>query len=132
MTLKSKSIPFLAAGLCILTIATFGLISGKASVSPATRTAGIGHLQATTRSVDVLPMLPVVKVVAQAPIPELPRVIVRASTAERMAAEEHKRDDDSVIIANSSSGDGNDSLPHVNLDMPYYSFGKVLPRISKE
>lgn len=71
-------------------------------------------------------MLPTVHVSARAPIPVLPTVLVRASQAERAAAQR-----DESLVAADTRGGGSD-LPHVHLDMPYYSFGKVLPRISKE
>lgn len=89
---------------------------------------GQAKQQVASAEIDPIPQtLPTVHVSAQAPIPVLPTVLVRASEAERAAA---LADAPESRIANTSASGG--SFPHAHLDMPYYSFGKVLPRISKE
>jgi hypothetical protein len=79
----------------------------------------------------------------QAPIaPEpvlLPTVVVRPSAAdlaEAMRDENADSDESPTLIEAAETRTLYDTiapaLPNVRLDMPYYSFGKVLPRVSKE
>lgn len=120
---------------------SYGLLLAVAASLAA---AGIGyHVAATpTASAQVVPaavspeldemphLLPTVHVSAQAPIPVLPTVLVRASALEQAAALAEAPDRSELATLADRRGGG--SLPNVHLDMPYYSFGKVLPRISKE
>lgn len=79
---------------------------------------------------EVIPTLPTVYVRADAEIPTLPLVIVRADAPVDAGQEI------SLVQASTSGGAASlgmpDVLPHVRLDMPYYSFGKLLPRAIKE
>ena len=65
---------------------------------------------------------------------ELPTVSVRPTAAEIAEA---MREDSSFQVAHAISTSHTRSsraptLPSLGLDMPYYSFGKALPRVSKE
>ena len=65
---------------------------------------------------------------------ELPTVSVRPTAAEIADA---MREDSSFQVAHAISTSHTRSsraptLPSLGLDMPYYSFGKALPRVSKE
>jgi hypothetical protein len=78
------------------------------------------------------------KSVASLPVVTLPTIQVRASvrTASAPQAAVPKpvaalTPVDSAAPAQTASR-GGASLPTLRLDMPYYSFGKVLPRVGKE
>lgn len=67
---------------------------------------------------------------------ELPTVSVRPTTAEIAEA---MREDSTFEVAHAISTSHarmthatSRALPSLGLDMPYYSFGKALPRVSKE
>ena len=67
---------------------------------------------------------------------ELPTVSVRPTAAEIADA---MREDSSFQVAHAISTShtrvsrsASPTLPSLGLDMPYYSFGKALPRVSKE
>jgi hypothetical protein len=66
----------------------------------------------------------------------LPTITVRPSAAEIAAAMKGEdTDNDQLTFINTSQSQtlyDAVSLPSLRLDMPYYSFGKVLPRVSKE
>ncbi|MBN8481958.1 MAG: hypothetical protein J0L88_10265 [Xanthomonadales bacterium] len=90
---------------------------------------------ATVPEQEALPILPTIVVVADidpAHADVLPLVIVRPSVDERRAA--HALD--SQQVATSRSGGGGDFatglLPKARLDMPYYSFGTLIPSASKD
>jgi hypothetical protein len=123
MSLRNISLVTLMAGFCATALGV-GYIAGK---SAPTRPDTVAISAATPA--DAIPTLPTIRVSASAPIPVLPEITVRASVAERIAAAA-PTDDAAIVIADIRGGGA--SLPHVHLDMPYYSFGKVLPRISKE
>ena len=80
---------------------------------------------------------PVVRAVAAHAVSdavELPTVSVRPTAAEIADA---MREDSSFQVAHAISTSHTRSsraptLPSLGLDMPYYSFGKALPRVSKE
>lgn len=65
----------------------------------------------------------------------LPTINVRPTAADIAAALESE-DDEAVAsfieAASTQSLGSHASLPGLHLDMPYYSFGKTLPRVSKE
>lgn len=81
---------------------------------------------------ESIPVLPTIVVVAQVPIRVLPLVTVRPTAAELQAAQAL----DFAIVAAAAGGGTVDAitelLPHARLDMPYYSFGKMMPRASKD
>jgi hypothetical protein len=67
---------------------------------------------------------------------ELPTVSVRPTAAEIADA---MREDSSFQVAHAistshkrASRSASPTLPSLGLDMPYYSFGKALPRVSRE
>jgi hypothetical protein len=82
---------------------------------------------------EPLQVLPTITVVADIDAPTLmPLVIVRPSDSERRAAL-------AIEVASSVSEAGggssdfvSDLLPRARLDMPYYSFGKMIPGASKD
>ncbi len=73
------------------------------------------------------------------PVVELPTISVRPTTKELADAMNENDDaDDSVARAIPAANHPlylrtvTPTLPTLGMDMPYYSFGKVLPRVSKE
>ena len=84
---------------------------------------------AAVRPAEVIPTLPTVMVRATVEIPTLPVVIVRADAPAQVEPASE------FLVASTSASTpalGIPALPHVRLDMPYYSFGKLLPRAIKE
>lgn len=77
-----------------------------------------------------IPMLETIHVRAEAPIPTLPTIVVSAKAPE-LAVDEPSPQVASVSEARDSVP-GVAALPHARLDMPYYSFGKLMPRVIKE
>ncbi len=93
--------------------------------------AGVAAINRATPTVS-----PTVAARATDTLVELPTVSVRPTTAEIAAA---MREDSTFEVAHavSTSHSRNphaesSALPSLGLDMPYYSFGKALPRVSKE
>ena len=76
-----------------------------------------------------IPMLETIHVRAEAPIPTLPTIVVSAKAPE-LAVDEPSPQVASVSEARDSVP-GVAALPHARLDMPYYSFGKLMPRVIK-
>lgn len=78
-----------------------------------------------------IPVLPTIVVYASDDIPELPLVVVRPSAEELAAASEYP-----LAVSDheggSSQGFVGEMLPRARLDMPYYSFGKLIPSVSKD
>lgn len=97
--------------------------------------AGVATVAAMTRGDQVA--APVTQVIAARTTNnavELPTVSVRPTAAEIADA---MREDSSFQVAHAISTSHTRSsrtptLPSLGLDMPYYSFGKALPRVSKE
>ena len=77
-----------------------------------------------------MPTLPTVMVHAPEAIPTLPVITVRL-TAEQLAAAS-TNDALASTAAAMSAPSTSPMLPHVRLDMPYYSFGKMLPNVIKD
>lgn len=79
---------------------------------------------------DSLPTLPTITVHAPDAIPTLPVVLVRPTPAQLADANA------AVAVTTSASSTASplvsSALPHVRLDMPYYSFGKMLPNVIKD
>ena len=76
--------------------------------------------------------------IAQEPV-LLPTIVVRPSAAdlaEAMRDENADSDESPTLIEAAKTRTFYDTiapvLPNVRLDMPYYSFGKMLPHVSKE
>jgi hypothetical protein len=65
----------------------------------------------------------------------LPTISVRPTAADIASALESEDDEAAAAFIEASqvqSLGSRASLPGLHLDMPYYSFGKALPRVSKE
>lgn len=96
----------------------------------ATRPVAPAPASAATSA--IIPVLPTIHVSARAEVPVMPLVVVRPSAAELHAATKS----DVTRLASVSGGGGSDLvgdlLPHARLDMPYYSFGKLMPKASKD
>jgi hypothetical protein len=111
----------LAIAAIVGAVGLTGTRTGKQTPPVATAVAA--------RPAEVIPTLPTVVVRASVEIPTLPVVIVRANAPAQVEPE-------SEFLAASTSAStpalGMPALPHVRLDMPYYSFGKLLPRAIKE
>lgn len=82
------------------------------------------------RNANSIPMLETIHVRAEVPIPTLPTIVVTATAPEGTA------DEPTLQVASMSEARDSVSpvsaLPHARLDMPYYSFGKLMPRAIKE
>ncbi len=81
---------------------------------------------------EQIPMLPTIVVSARAEMQMMPTVEVRPSAAELLAASQTPDDGESLASSSAASDAIADLLPRARLDMPYYSFGKTLPRASKD
>ena len=79
---------------------------------------------------DSVTTLPTITVNAPDLIPTLPVVLVRPTPAQLGSAQT------TVAVVSRASAGATPSvsvaLPHVRLDMPYYSFGKMLPNVIKD
>ena len=75
--------------------------------------------------------LPTIIVHAPAAIPTLPLVIVRPTLDQRQATPAVEAVVSSPELP-PKAGSTYSTMPHVRLDMPYYSFGKMLPNVIKD
>lgn len=87
--------------------------------------------QITLSPVDSVPMLATIRVSAPELIPTLPLVIVRPDADQRFEEPAQVR---ALVLQHRSNSRLVDvgTTPHVRLDMPYYSFGKMLPNVIKD
>ncbi len=116
-------------------VALVAIVSALAlSATRPVDAGGAGHAATAAPAPEALPMLPTIVVVADldpARVELLPLVTVRPSANELRAA----RALDAVQVATSGGG-GSDFaagfLPKARLDMPYYSFGTLIPSASKD
>lgn len=95
----------------------------------------VGRATTAAPAAEALPMLPTIVVVPDvdpAHAEQLPLVVVRPDADELRAA----RALDNAALAASGGGSGSDFaaglLPKARLDMPYYSFGTLIPSASKD
>jgi hypothetical protein len=116
--------------MCLgFSIAMIGHKPAQASLVPAP-VAGPTHM--TTAAATMQPPMVVM------PTTVLPTISVRPSAAEIAAAmdDDTSSFDDAPKFIKAAQErplfDSTVSLRSLRLDMPYYSFGKVLPRVSKE
>lgn len=88
--------------------------------------------QITRTPVDSITMLATIRVSAPELIPTLPLVIVRPDPDQRF--EEQSPQVRALVRQQRSNSRLVDvgTTPHVHLDMPYYSFGKMLPNVIKD
>lgn len=78
-------------------------------------------------------VLPTITVVADVVEPQLlPLVIVRPTDSERRAALALEVATTTSVTGGGSSDFVSELLPRARLDMPYYSFGKMIPGASKD
>ncbi len=80
---------------------------------------------------EPIPVLPTIVVNAPVELPVLPLVVVRPTAAEREAALAMELPLHASLAGGGSNLVG-DLLPRARLDMPYYSFGKLMPKASKD
>lgn len=104
-------------------LGAFGVIHGPASAPVAAQSQSVA---------EPIPVLPTIIVSARTEMPILPVVAVRPSAEELLAAGEGRDDGESLVASSAGSDSITDLLPRARLDMPYYSFGKTLPRASKD
>ena len=114
---------FLAIGIAMTIGAVeVGSLTSSVRVEPAATMA--------VSNSDRIPMLPTISVRPPNEIPTLPLVVVRPTQAQLDASPE------TVTVASTSpsasSRPASTAVPHVRLDMPYYSFGKMLPNVIKD
>jgi hypothetical protein len=100
----------------------------------AAETAPVKPINAAIVSQDDIPVLPTIVVSAKAEIPVLPVVTVTPSKEDRRLAMAMTPNSPKHAsgVAGSVLPISTDFLPHVRLDMPYYSFGKMMPRAIKD
>jgi hypothetical protein len=84
----------------------------------------------TMTSTDHVTILSTITVSAPEAIPTLPLVIVRPPATTVAAFEPVVAVASAARHRSALSVSG--ALPHVRLDMPYYSFGKMLPNVIKD
>lgn len=113
--------------LAIAITATIGAVEIGSLVSPL---APAQPGNSRSNIAENIPTLPTIAVHAPETIPTLPLVLVRPSMEQLATAPEL-----ASLISTSTSGStptASAGLPHVRLDMPYYSFGKMLPNVIKD
>lgn len=119
----------LIVAITITTAIALGFFANRVNAAEATRTQ---PNSATVTIKEAIPVLPTIVVTAKAEIPMLPVVMVKPSIEERRQALATVSPMHASVISGSVSPLSQDLLPHMRLDMPYYSFGKMMPRAIKE
>lgn len=115
----------------MLALAMAGVAGTVALATTGTsRVAAVAKAESLPAPIEQIPTLATISVYANSEIPTLPLVIVRPDKHEAPLA----RTAEAVASAAGGSPALNmaDALPHARLDMPYYSFGKLLPRTIKD
>ena len=123
--MSNRLIPFL------LLAATLYALGASVSSLSHVQPAAAGAAPVLEQAIPVLPTITVRPDNDQATL--LPAVVVRPSAAELAAAkalDEHAAGTRVVVVAVHTLSGG--VLPRSILDMPYYSFGKSVYRVSKE
>ncbi|HET9033996.1 MAG TPA: hypothetical protein VFN25_13975 [Dokdonella sp.] len=82
--------------------------------------------------VDAVPMLSTIHVSAPEQIPTLPLVIVRPIVGQTLTGVSTQAVASVSRDASHSHSSGSSGMPHGRLDMPYYSFGRMLPNAIKD
>lgn len=119
----------LIVALAILTTVSALAVSATRPVT----TSLAANASAPTAAAESIPMLPTITVVAEVDHPALlPVVIVRPSDAERQASLALEVAATAVASGGGAGDFVSDLLPRARLDMPYYSFGKMIPGASKD
>ena len=113
--------------LAVIIAASIGAVEVGSLVAPAV-SAQADHPAAIVSA--GIPTLPTVIVHAPEAIPTLPVITVRP-TPEQLAAAS-TTDALASTSASMSAPSVSPMQPHVRLDMPYYSFGKMLPNVIKD
>ncbi len=79
-----------------------------------------------------MPILPTIVVHANDDVPILPLVIVRPGAEELAAAFELASNDRDLPASGSSSDSSGGFVPRARIDMPFYSFGALIPGTNKD
>lgn len=116
--------------LAIAIAVSIGALELGSLIAPMSK-ASVQH-QASAPPADVSTMLSTVHVSAPEEIPTLPLVIVRPDVEQSNASVSTHAVAFASRNASRSSSSGSGHMPHVLLDMPYYSFGKMLPNVIKD
>lgn len=114
--------------LALAITASVSALAWSAARSQASTVAASAPVEAAP---EAIPVLPTIVVNANDDVPVLPLVIVRPSAEERATALELAATDDHLVRGDGTSITG-DLLPRARLDVPYYSFGKLMPGTSKD
>jgi hypothetical protein len=115
-----------------LILVAFGAGVSIAIANRVDRTHAPAAVATTTKPATIKAMAPAL------PVVELPTISVRPTTKELADAINELDDDGSVARAIPATNRPQylrtvtPTLPTLGMDMPYYSFGKALPRVSKE
>ncbi len=88
--------------------------------------------RASAAPADAVPMLSTIHVFAPEEIPTLPLVIVRPAPDPSYDSGSMQAVAFVSERAPRFSPAGSSHVPHMRLDMPYYSFGKMLPNVIKD
>ena len=113
----------------MLALAIAGVVGVlAAATTEPSRAVAVTPTQSAPALAEEIPTLATITVHANATIPTLPLVIVRPTDHEVPVA----RASVASVSGGSPALDMPDLLPHARLDMPYYSFGKLLPRTIKD
>lgn len=104
-----------------------GVLEFSSMLAPHPSTAA--RQEIAFAAIDNTPMLSTISVWAPEQIPTLPLVIVRPLAVQNATYAPVQALD---AIAQHSAPLSGSGMPHVRLDMPYYSFGKMLPNVIKD
>lgn len=119
----------LVVAITITSAIALGFFANRVSAADP---AGAQSINATTIATARIPVLPTIVVNADSEIPMLPVVVVRPTSEERRDALVMTGPMQASVSGGGTSPLNQDLLPHMRLDMPYYSFGKLMPRAIKD
>ena len=114
---------FLALAIAV----TIGVLEFSSMIVP--KSSAAAEQQIVVAAIDEIPMLSTIHVSSPEQIPTLPLVIVRPLVIPEATSAPVQV---LASIAQHTAPLSLSGLPHVRLDMPYYSFGKMLPNVIKD
>ncbi len=118
-----RLIPIRLVVALVLTLGILAATAGSAIASPAIASPAVDE--------DAIPVLPAVVVSATIAPDELPVVVVVPSAqeiADALAGAQAQQ----ALAQGGEPSIIEELLPRARLDMPYYSFGRMMPRTTKD
>lgn len=116
--------------LAIAIAVTIGAIELGSLIAPTAPAPAQQHAIAATA--QAAPTLSTIHVSAPEAIPTLPLVIVRPTVDQTLEMDSMQALTLVSHRASRSSSSGSSHVRNVSLDMPYYSFGRMLPNVIKD